>query len=56
MVASTKRSIEATIKDRGAGFDLIIVDAPGVDSSLQTDDHSLVGTGGLAHPAGDQGT
>ncbi len=35
-VASTQRSIEATIKDRGAGFDLIIIDAPGVDSSLQT--------------------
>lgn len=35
-VASTQRSIEATIKDRGAGFDLVIVDAPGVDSSLQT--------------------
>jgi hypothetical protein len=36
MVASTQRSIEATIKDRRAGFDLIIIDAPGVDSSLQT--------------------
>jgi chromosome partitioning protein len=35
-VASTQRSIEATIKDRGAAFDLIIIDAPGVDSSLQT--------------------
>jgi chromosome partitioning protein len=35
-VASTQRSIEAAIKDRGDMFDIIIIDAPGVDSSLQT--------------------
>jgi chromosome partitioning protein len=35
-VASTQRSIEATIEDRSDAFDVIIIDAPGVDSSLQT--------------------
>lgn len=35
-VASTQRSVEATIKDRRDAFDVIIIDAPGVDSSLQT--------------------
>ncbi len=35
-VASTQRSIEQAIDNLGRAFDLVIIDAPGVDSSLQT--------------------
>jgi chromosome partitioning protein len=35
-VASTQRSIEQAIDNLGRAFDLIIIDAPGVDSTLQT--------------------
>jgi chromosome partitioning protein len=35
-VASTQRSIEQAIENHGRSFDLVIIDAPGVDSSLQT--------------------
>lgn len=35
-VASTQRSIEQAIANLGRSFDLVIIDAPGVDSSLQT--------------------
>jgi chromosome partitioning protein len=35
-VASTQRSIEQAIDNPSRSFDLIIIDAPGVDSSLQT--------------------
>lgn len=35
-VASTQRSIEQAILNIGGAFDLVIIDAPGVDSSLQT--------------------
>ncbi|WP_426128602.1 ParA family protein [Pararhizobium sp. PWRC1-1] len=34
-VASTQRSIEQAIDNLGRAFDLVIIDAPGVDSSLQ---------------------
>lgn len=35
-IASTQRSIEQVIGNIGRSFDLVIIDAPGVDSSLQT--------------------
>jgi len=35
-VASTQRSIEQAIGNIGRSFDLVIIDAPGVDSALQT--------------------
>lgn len=35
-IASTQRSIEQAIGNIGRSFDLVIIDAPGVDSSLQT--------------------
>jgi chromosome partitioning protein len=35
-VASTQRSIEQAIDSLGRAFDLVIIDAPGVDSSLLT--------------------
>ncbi|MDW5315924.1 ParA family protein [Rhizobium sp. PL01] len=35
-VASTQRSVEQAIDTIGRAFDLVIIDAPGVDSSLQT--------------------
>lgn len=35
-VTSTQRSIEQAIGNLGRAFDLVIIDAPGVDSSLQT--------------------
>ncbi|MBY3101291.1 ParA family protein [Rhizobium laguerreae] len=34
-IASTQRSIEQAIDNIGRAFDLVIIDAPGVDSSLQ---------------------
>jgi len=35
-IASTQRSIEQAVANVGGSFDLIIIDAPGVDSSLMT--------------------
>lgn len=35
-VASTQRSIEQSISNLSGAFDIVIIDAPGVDSSLQT--------------------
>ncbi|CDN57705.1 Protein ParA (plasmid) [Neorhizobium galegae bv. officinalis bv. officinalis str. HAMBI 1141] len=34
--ASTQRSIEQAIDNLGKAFDLVVIDAPGIDSSLQT--------------------